>query len=59
MLIALLKEKRYKKLDEIQTHMANAGLQTSVVILKKMIDEIRAKSAQRRNQQSTIPKTDP
>jgi len=51
MLINLLREKRFKKLDEIQKYMASQGLVTSVQVLKRYIDDIRAKNAQRKQQQ--------
>jgi hypothetical protein len=50
MLITLIRAKTYKKLDEIQRHMANEGLQTSIQTLKRIIDEIKAKNAQRKAQ---------
>lgn len=43
----LLKEKRYKKLDEIQKHMEREGIHTSVAELKKILNEIRSNNAQR------------
>lgn len=55
MLIALLKEKRYKKLDEIQQHMSRQGLQTTVAVLRKMVDEIKVKNAQRKAQLGEQP----
>lgn len=50
MLISLIRAKTYKKLDDIQRHMANEGLQTTTAVLKRIIDEIKARNAQRKNQ---------
>lgn len=53
MLISLIRAKTYKKLDDIQRHMANEGLQTTVPALKRIVDEIKAKNAQRKAQTSS------
>ena len=44
-MIQLLREKRYKSLDDIHKHMEREGLKTTIQALRSIVDEIKAMNA--------------
>lgn len=51
MFIGLIRAKTYKNLADCQRHLAREGLQTTIQHLKKLIDDMKEKSAQKKAQQ--------